>query len=147
MASQSEARRKPRKSVLIFKIVRAAEWQTAERVGTYDGSEYDKADGFLHFSTAPQLRETLEKHYAQEPGTLVIAAFDDAQFGEALKWEVSRNGEPFPHLYGPLPLNEVAATLAPYRLRDDPDYKGLNFFLDELAKPVEAQIGASGRDS
>lgn len=130
--------------MLIFKIVRLAEWKAAELIGTYEGSSHDRADGFLHFSTAPQLRGTLEKHYANETGDLVIAAADDAQFGETLRWEVSRSGEPFPHLFGPLPIKAVVATLKPYRLKGDPDYKGLNFFLDELAKPVEAQIGAPG---
>ncbi len=128
--------------MLIFKIVRKEEWSAAERAGSYEGSAHDKQDGFLHFSTAPQLRETLEKHYAQEQGDLVIAAVDDSQFGDELKWEISRGGEPFPHLYEPLPMKAVAATLSPYRLRDDRDYRGLNFFLEELAKPIEEQIGS-----
>ena len=133
--------------MLIFKIVRTAEWLAAERAGSYEGSAHDKADGFLHFSTAPQLRETIEKHYAQEPGALVIAAFDDAQFGEALKWEVSRNGEPFPHLYAPLSTKSVISTLATsFPVLQQQDFAGLNLFLDELAKPIEVPIGAPHED-
>jgi uncharacterized protein (DUF952 family) len=123
--------------VLIFKIVRAGEWREAELIGAYEGSAHDRADGFLHFSTAPQLRGTLEKYYAAVQGDLVIAAADDAQFGEALRWEVSRGGEPFPHLFAPLPMKAVAATLSHYRLKDDLGYAKLNAFLDGLAEPFE----------
>jgi uncharacterized protein (DUF952 family) len=123
--------------LLIFKIVRLAEWSAAELVGVYEGSAHDKADGFLHFSTAPQLRGTLEKHYADAQGALVIAAVDDAQFGETLRWEISRDGEPFPHLFGTLPMKAAIATLSPYRLKDDPGYARLNAFLDGLAEPLE----------
>ena len=115
----------------------------------YEGSAHDKADGFLHFSTAPQLRETLEKHYAKEPDMLVIAAVDDSRFGDQLKWEISRNGEPFPHLYTSLPIRAIIATLATsFPVLQQEDFAGLNLFLDELAKPVEKQIGTpNDRDS
>jgi uncharacterized protein (DUF952 family) len=84
--------------VLIFKIVRGDEWAKAERDGVYRGSEKDREDGFLHFSTAAQLRETLERHYANAIGALVIAAFDAETIGNALKWEPSRGDAQFPHL-------------------------------------------------
>ncbi len=90
--------------MLIYKIAHADEWLAAERAGVYHGSEKDRADGFLHFSTAAQLRETLERHYADTKDLLVIAAVDSEALGDALTWEPSRGGELFPHLYGALPM-------------------------------------------
>jgi len=85
---------------LIFKIVPRAEWQAA--TGDYDGSAHDKADGFLHFSTAAQLPETLRRHYANAD-ELILVAVDAGALGAALKWEHSpARGEAFPHLYGML---------------------------------------------
>jgi uncharacterized protein (DUF952 family) len=89
---------------LIFKIVRAPEWIAAHH--EYAGSEKDRADGFLHFSTAEQLPGTLARYYAGEMD-LVLVAVDAAAFGPALKYEPSRDGALFPHLYGPLPLSAV----------------------------------------
>ena len=134
--------------MLIFKIIREKEWWAAKDARVYVGSAHDKEDGFLHFSTAPQLRETLEKHYAQEPDMLVIAAVDDSRFGDELKWETSRSGEPFPHLYAPLPMRAVVGTLATsFSVLQKEDFAGLNSFFEGLAKPVEAHIGASDRAS
>lgn len=122
--------------MLIFKIVREAEWLAAELTGAYDGSAHDKADGFLHFSTAPQLRGTLEKHYATETGRLVIAACDDAPFGEDLRWEVSRGGEPFPHLFASLPVKAVIAThRASYADLAKSDFAALDQFFASLEPP------------
>jgi len=91
--------------VLIFKIADAAEWAEAERVGSYAGSVNDRADGFLHFSTAPQLAETLKRYYA-DADDLVLIAVDEAMLGDALKWEYAASrGEDFPHLYGALPVS------------------------------------------
>ena len=85
---------------LIFKIVPRAEWQ-AESCD-YHGSAHDKADGFLHFSTASQLPETLRRYYAGQEA-LMLVAVDAAALGPALKWEYSESrGEDFPHLYTPL---------------------------------------------
>jgi uncharacterized protein (DUF952 family) len=120
--------------VLVFKIVHADEWAEAERDGVYRGSEKDRADGFLHFSTAAQLRETLERHYADAPGELVIAAFDAETLGNALKWEPSRGGALFPHLYGDLPVRTTVATFpANYRVLEQSSFRTLENFLSGLA--------------
>ena len=85
---------------LIFKIVPRAEWEASS--GDYHGSAHDRADGFLHFSTAPQLAETLRRYYAGQ-NDLMLIAVDPAALGDALKWEFSPSrGEEFPHLYAPL---------------------------------------------
>ena len=93
---------------LIFKIVPRAEW---EAVGdTYAGSAHDRADGFLHFSTGPQLAETLRLYYAGRDDLLLVAV-DEAALGAALKWERSPSrGEDFPHLFAPLPRSAVRWT-------------------------------------
>ena len=85
---------------LIFKIVPRAEWEASS--GDYYGSAHDRADGFLHFSTGPQLAETLRRYYAGQDDLMLIAV-DPAALGEALKWEYSASrDEDFPHLYAPL---------------------------------------------
>ena len=85
---------------LIFKIVPRAEWDSSS--GDYHGSAQDRADGFLHFSTAAQLAETLRRHYAGQDD-LILVAVDPAALGAALKWEhAPQRGEDFPHLYAPL---------------------------------------------
>ena len=86
---------------LIFKILTAAEWQSAESAGVFDGVGIDRADGYIHFSTGTQVEETAAKHFAGQAG-LVLVAIDAAALGAALKWEVSRGGALFPHLYGTL---------------------------------------------
>ena len=85
---------------MIFKIVPRGEWEASS--GDYHGSAHDRADGFLHFSTAEQLPETLRLYYAGQ-NDLVLVAVDAAALGDALKWEhaLSR-GQDFPHLYGAL---------------------------------------------
>jgi uncharacterized protein (DUF952 family) len=94
--------------MLIFKIVPRAEW---EKCGTdYRGSAHDQADGFLHFSTRPQLAETLRRYYAGQTD-LVLVAVDGATLGAALKWEHSPSrGEDFPHLFATLPRSAVLWT-------------------------------------
>ena len=85
---------------LIFKIVPRPEWESSS--GDYQGSAHDRADGFLHFSTGPQLAETLRRYYAGQKDLMLIAV-DPAALGAALKWEYSSSrGEDFPHLYAPL---------------------------------------------
>jgi uncharacterized protein (DUF952 family) len=87
-------------NTLIFKIVPRAEWEAS--TGDYHGSAHDHADGFLHFSTAAQLPETLRRHYAGQDD-LMLVAVEAAALGAALKWEHSpARGEAFPHLYGVL---------------------------------------------
>ena len=92
-------------SDVIFKVVPRAEWDSAGAV--YDGSAHDRADGFLHFSTAAQLAETLRLYYAGRDD-LVLVAVDAAQLGAALKWEhAPSRGEDFPHLFAALPRSAV----------------------------------------
>lgn len=92
--------------VMIFKIVPASLWAAAEAAGQFAGSPVDAADGFIHFSTAAQATETAARHFAGEEGLLLAAADADA-LGAALRWEPSRGGDLFPHLYGVLPLSAV----------------------------------------
>ncbi|MCV3205766.1 DUF952 domain-containing protein [Mesorhizobium sp. YC-39] len=93
-------------SQIIYKIVPEALWREAERNGSFTGAPIDLADGFIHFSTAGQARETAAKHFAGQNGLLLVA-IDGARLGEALRYEVSRGGALFPHLYGPLDLKAV----------------------------------------
>jgi uncharacterized protein (DUF952 family) len=90
----------------IYKICDRAAWREAERSRLYAGSDVDRRDGFIHFSTAGQLAGTAAKHFAGQ-ARLMLVAVDGARLGAALKWEPSRGGESFPHLYGPLPLDAV----------------------------------------
>ena len=87
----------------------ADEWQAAEAAGAYRGSSQDAADGFIHFSTAAQIVESAARHRAGQDG-LVLLAVDARRLGGALRWEASRGGQLFPHLYGPLPLDAVIET-------------------------------------
>jgi uncharacterized protein (DUF952 family) len=90
---------------LIFKIVPRTEWMASS--GDYLGSAHDRADGFLHFSTAAQLPETLRLYYANQDN-LVLVAVDACALGAALKWDhAASRGENFPHLYGSLPHDTV----------------------------------------
>lgn len=88
----------------IYKIVTESEWRAAEAKGRFEGSAVDLKDGFIHFSTAAQVRETAAKHFAGA-ADLVLVAVDPALLD--LKWEVSRGGDLFPHLYGMLDLGAV----------------------------------------
>jgi len=90
----------------IYKIVSAAEWRAAEAVGVFTGAAVDLADGFIHFSTSEQAHETAAKHFAGQSDLLLVAV-DAARLGDALKWEASRGGALFPHLYASLPLDAV----------------------------------------
>ena len=90
----------------IYKICTAAEWRDAERDGAYRGSAVDRQDGFIHFSTAEQAAETAAKWFAGQRD-LVLVAVDAEALGDKLKWEPSRGGALFPHLYGDLPLPAV----------------------------------------
>lgn len=85
----------------IFHMCRADEWQAAQALGRYDGSSQDRADGFIHFSTGAQLPESAARHRRGQDGLLLLTVDGDA-CGDALKWEPSRGGALFPHLYGPL---------------------------------------------
>jgi uncharacterized protein (DUF952 family) len=90
----------------IYKICTASEWHQAEHAGAYRGSAVDRKDGFIHFSTAEQAPETASKWFAGLRD-LVLVAVDGDALGARLKWEPSRGGALFPHLYGDLELSAV----------------------------------------
>lgn len=92
--------------MLIYKILRADEWAALQAQGETAGAPIDVADGYVHFSTAAQAAETAAKHFAGAEG-LVLLALDPDALGAALKWEPSRGGALFPHLYAPLRLADV----------------------------------------
>ncbi len=90
----------------IYKIASAKLWREAESQGRFTGAPIDLADGFIHFSTAEQARETVALHFKGQHD-LVIAAIDPDKLKDPLKWEPSRGGALFPHLYAALPLDAV----------------------------------------
>ena len=92
---------------LVYKICAASLWRAAESEGVFRGAPVDLADGYIHFSTAAQAPETAARHFAGQDGLLLIAV-DAAALGAALKWEPSRGGALFPHLYGELPMSAVS---------------------------------------
>jgi len=93
--------------MLIYKILTADQWATLEGTGRFDGAPIDLADGYIHASTAGQVQETAQKHFAGQAG-LVLAALEADTYGDDLRWEVSRGGAEFPHIYNrPLMLSEV----------------------------------------
>ncbi len=94
------------RAMLIYKIFRANEWSDLEHNGDTAGAPIDVADGYIHFSTAEQAEETAAKHFAGEGG-LVLAALDPDALGEDLRWEPSRGGQLFPHLYRRLRRTDV----------------------------------------
>jgi uncharacterized protein (DUF952 family) len=88
---------------IIYKVCAATEWRDAVATGVYRGSAVDRRDGFIHFSTGDQLAETLRRHFAGQVG-LVRIEVEAADLGDGLRWEPSRGGALFPHLYGVLPV-------------------------------------------
>jgi len=90
----------------IYKVCDATQWSEAERDGAFRGSAVDSADGYIHFSTAAQVAETAAKHFTGMSG-LVLVAVEADELGGALKWETSRGGALFPHLYGVLTMDAV----------------------------------------
>jgi uncharacterized protein (DUF952 family) len=92
--------------MLIYKILRRPEWDAFRAAGMTAGAPVDLSDGFIHFSTAGQVAETAAKHFARE-SDLVLVAVSPAALGEALRWEPSRGGALFPHLYRTLRLSDV----------------------------------------
>jgi uncharacterized protein (DUF952 family) len=98
----------------IYKICSASEWAEAVRAGAFGGSPVDICDGFIHFSTAGQVAETAAKHFAGQRDLVLIAVDADA-LGAQLKWESSRGGALFPHLYAVLPVT-AALRVAPLPL-------------------------------
>jgi uncharacterized protein (DUF952 family) len=101
----------PRKSAgskvpVLYKIMSKQEWEKAQAQGIYKGSEVDRRDGFIHLSAAHQVRATAQKHF---PGKadLVLISVTQESLGPSLKWEASRGGDLFPHIYGPLQLDAL----------------------------------------
>lgn len=90
----------------IYKIVTEDEWQAARSAGAFKGAAVDLKDGFIHFSTADQVEETAARHFAGQADLLLVAV-DPAALGEALRYEPSRGGALFPHLYGDLSFDAV----------------------------------------
>ena len=91
---------------MIYKIIPRALWHEAQAVGVFIGAPVDVADGYIHFSTAAQARETATRHFAGQDDLLLVAV-DPATLGPALVWEPSRGGALFPHLYASLRVAEV----------------------------------------
>lgn len=111
-------------TAIIYHMCRAEEWQAAQTTGLYPGSSQDREDGFIHFSTASQIKESAAKHRAGQDGLLLLAV-DAHALGDALKWEPSRGGQLFPHLYGALPV-AAALNVVPLPLGAD----GVHIFPD-----------------
>jgi beta-hydroxylase len=91
---------------IAYKILTADQWAQFQADGVFHGAPVDLADGYIHLSAAEQVQGTLDKHFAGQSG-LVIAEIDLALLGDTVKWEVSRGGALFPHIYGPLPMAAV----------------------------------------
>lgn len=89
---------------LAYKLVDNAEWELARLDGAYAGSAVDLRDGYIHMSSAAQLAETARRHYAGRTDLLLVSV-DLTALGDALKWEASRGGDLFPHLFAPLPVS------------------------------------------
>lgn len=96
--------------MLIYKILRESEWARASAEGEYRGSAVDLRDGYIHFSTAAQMRETAGKHFAGQQDLVLLAVDSEKLVG--LKWEPSRGGDLFPHLYGVLCPESVVSVAA-----------------------------------
>jgi uncharacterized protein (DUF952 family) len=94
---------------LVYKVASRQEWEAAERDGVFQGAAIDKRDGYIHLSSAAQVETTVALYFADRDD-LVLAALEAESFGAALKWEPSRGGDLFPHLYATLPLDRVAWT-------------------------------------
>jgi len=111
---------------VIYRIIAAADWAEAKAAGEFRGTAHDIRDGFIHFSTAAQAAETAAKHYAGLKDLLLLSIDTDA-LSMPLKWEVSRGGQLFPHLYGALPVSAV------HRVQPLPlDASGRHVFPDDL---------------
>ncbi|MGH6825842.1 DUF952 domain-containing protein [Methyloceanibacter sp.] len=105
----------------VYKICPDSALQEAKRLGRFDGSADDARDGFIHLSAASQVAGTLAKYFAGQRD-LVLLAVDPERLGERLRWELSRGGELFPHLYGPLELEHVIS-VQPLVLQEDGSHR------------------------
>lgn len=102
----------PRKSAgsrvsFLYKIMSKQEWETAQAQGIYEGSEVDRKDGFIHLSAAHQVRTTAQKHFSGRADLLLVSVLEK-NLGKNLKWEASRGGDLFPHIYGPLQPDAIS---------------------------------------
>lgn len=112
--------------MLIYKICPATLWDEAVIAGVFTGAAIDLSDGYIHFSTAEQARETAAKHFTGQNGLVLVAVFAES-LGSALRWEVSRGGALFPHLYAPLPVS-AAVWVKPLPL----DVDGVHIFPEAM---------------
>lgn len=97
----------PQRPELVYRLLDEAVWRAAQQAGLFPGTEHDLRDGFVHLSTAAQVAETAARHYAGQRG-LVLLTVAARALGDALRWEPSRGGALFPHLYAPLRVSDVA---------------------------------------
>ena len=119
---------------LIYHMCRAGEWAKANHSGKYPGSSQDQADGFIHFSTAIQVRTSAAKHRAGQDNLMLLEVRSD-QLGDALRWEPSRGGTLFPHLYGDLSVHDVVRA-APLLLGED----GCHIFPERIQEIEQGRI-------
>ncbi len=97
--------------MVIYKLLSSAEWDDALAAGAFTGSAVDRQDGFIHLSGADQVVETARRYFTGAPG-LTLLSVEEERLGDALRWEPSRGGQLFPHVYGPLPVAAVVAARA-----------------------------------
>eukprot|EP01116_Phalansterium_solitarium_P014513 TRINITY_DN3221_c0_g1_i1.p4 TRINITY_DN3221_c0_g1~~TRINITY_DN3221_c0_g1_i1.p4 ORF type:complete len:115 (+),score=50.22 TRINITY_DN3221_c0_g1_i1:707-1051(+) len=103
--------------VRIYKLLGAEDWAAAKAAGSFSGAGVDIADGYIHFSTAKQAQETARRYFANR-SDLVLFAVDGDKLGDKIRWEPSRGGDLFPHLYEPLPI-ELASDVRTLSLGAD----------------------------
>jgi uncharacterized protein (DUF952 family) len=101
----------------VYKVVERAAWEEACRLGAFSGSADDLRDGYIHLSSLQQLQGTFARHFKGQTH-LILVALQSSELGDSLKWEPSRNGELFPHLYAPLPTRAARAV---HTLHNDAD--------------------------
>ncbi len=94
--------------MLVYKILLPAEWDAFEATGSFDGSPFDHASGYIHCSSREQVSHTAHRVFGQEPA-LVVVAVDTTTFGDSLRWEDAPSGGTFPHFYTSLPLSAIVA--------------------------------------
>ncbi|MGI9516937.1 MAG: DUF952 domain-containing protein [Pirellulaceae bacterium] len=104
-------------SQLVYKILDANLWESARQAGSFQGAGIDVQDGFIHLSAADQVQETARLYFAGQ-SNLVLVEFDADQLGDGLRWEASRDGQKFPHVYGEIPV-QLASNVWPMPLNDD----------------------------
>ncbi len=92
---------------VLYKIMSRQEWDAAQANGLYEGSDADRRDGFIHLSASHQVRATAQKHFSGKTDVLLVSVAEEA-LAQSLKWEASRGGDLFPHIYGTLPLSAVS---------------------------------------